>query len=31
MRYVLDTNTCVSHNTAEFRRVEGLKLEDWEI
>jgi tRNA(fMet)-specific endonuclease VapC len=23
--------TLVTHNTKEFARVEGLKLEDWEI
>ncbi len=34
MTYLLDTNTCVqtpvTHNTAEFSRVSGLRLEDWE-
>ena len=23
--------TLITHNTAEFKRVEGLKIEDWEI
>jgi len=29
MRYLLDTNTLITHNTKEFNRVPGLKVENW--
>ena len=31
MTYVLDTNNLilVTHNLKEFKRIEGLRLEDW--
>lgn len=31
MRYLLDTNTCISANTGEFARVAGLTLENWSV
>ena len=31
MTYLLDTNTCIfiTNNVREFKRVSGLKVEDW--